>query len=137
MKEAKSPVGTSETAFEDPWALDALSAQGRALTTGDTAGWINVFQRFTACPHRELTDLGADLMRRVREMALCTLGEHALGEADHWVPVTDTWERASGIAAPVCAINGALDAPDRLAMADPLAKLVPSRQTATVSAAAH
>lgn len=101
------------------------------------AGWVDTFQRFTACPHRELADIDADLMRRVREMALGTLGEYAPGEADHRVPVTATWERVSGIAVPVCAINGARDAPDRLAMADPLAKLVPCRHTATVSAAAH
>ncbi|MFD4863012.1 alpha/beta fold hydrolase [Streptomyces atratus] len=37
----------------------------------------------------------------------------------------------------MCAINGALDAPDHLAMAGRLAKLVPGGHTATVSEAAH
>ncbi|MCX4736825.1 alpha/beta fold hydrolase [Streptomyces sp. NBC_01363] len=117
--------------------LDVVSAQGQALATDDAAGWVDAFQRFTACPHRELADIGADLMRRVRQMALGTLGEPTPVKADHRLSVTATWERVSGIAVPVYAINGALDAPDRLAMADPLAKLVPGRHTATVSAAAH
>ncbi|MFB7189180.1 alpha/beta fold hydrolase [Streptomyces sp. NPDC056230] len=45
--------------------------------------------------------------------------------------------RPPGVAVPVCAINGAPDAPDHLAMAGRLAKLVPGRHTATVPAAAH
>ncbi|MFE7332340.1 alpha/beta fold hydrolase [Streptomyces sp. NPDC057565] len=132
-----SGVGTSEPVFEDPWALDVLSAEGRALAAGDAAGWVEAFQRFVAGPHRDPADVDANLMRRVREMALGTLGKHAPGEADHRVPVTATWERAPGIAVPVCAINGALDAPDHLAMAGRLAKLVPGGHTATVPAAAH
>ncbi|MET9657595.1 hypothetical protein [Streptomyces sp. NPDC006510] len=104
---------------------------------GDEVGWVDAFQRFTAGPHRKLADMEAGLMRRVREMALGTLDNHAPGEADHQVPATTTWERAPGVAVPVCAINGALNAPDHLAMAGRLAKLVPGGHTATVPAAAH
>jgi pimeloyl-ACP methyl ester carboxylesterase len=132
-----SGVGTSEPVFEDPWALDVLSAQGQALAAGDVAGWADAFERFTAGPHRDLADVDPDVVRRVREMALGTLGKHTPGEPDHRVPVTATWERVPGIAVPVSAINGALDAPDHLAMADRLAKLAPDGRTTTVPGAAH
>ncbi|MEU0009045.1 alpha/beta hydrolase [Streptomyces sp. NPDC006314] len=132
-----SGVGTSEPVFEDPWALDVLAAQGRALSTGDVAGWADAFQRFTAGPHRDLVDVDPDVVRRVRDMALGTLGKHVPGEPDHRVPVPATWERVPGIAVPVRAINGALDAPDHLAMADRLTRLVPDGRATTVPEAAH
>ncbi|MEU5087789.1 alpha/beta fold hydrolase [Streptomyces sp. NPDC021356] len=132
-----SGVGTSEPVFEDPWALDVLAAQGRALAAGDVTGWVDAFQRFTAGPHRDLADVDPEVVRRVREMVLGTLAKHAPGEADHRVPVTATWERAPGISVPVCAINGALDAPDHLAMAERLVRLVTDGRTVTVPGAAH
>lgn len=132
-----SGVGTSEPVFEDPWALDVLAAEERALAAGDVAGWADAFQRFTAGPHRDVADVDAGVLSRVREMALGTLGKHTAGEPDHRVPVTATWERAPGIAVPVCAVNGALDAPDHLAMADRLVELVPDGRATTVPDAAH
>ncbi|MFI2645322.1 alpha/beta fold hydrolase [Streptomyces sp. NPDC018610] len=132
-----SGVGTSEPLFEDPWASAVFAAQGRALAAGDLDGWVDAFQRFTAGPHRDPADVDPEVVRRVREMALGTLGKHAPGEPDHRVPVTATWERAPGIGVPVCAINGALDAPDHLAMADRLVSLVPDGRTASVPEAAH
>ncbi|MER6981690.1 alpha/beta fold hydrolase [Streptomyces carpinensis] len=132
-----SGVGTSEPVFEDPWALDVFAAQGQALAAGDVAGWADAFQRFTAGPHRDLADVDPDVVSWVREMALGTLGKHAPGEPDHRVPVAATWERAAGIPVPVCAVNGALDAPDHLAMADRLTELVPDGRTTTVPDSAH
>ncbi|MGW5482772.1 alpha/beta fold hydrolase [Streptomyces sp. NPDC004008] len=70
-------------------------------------------------------------------MALGALAKHTPGEPDHRVPLTTTWERAADIAVPACAINGAVDAPDHLAMADRLMKLVPGGRTVTVPDAAH
>ncbi|MFD7712052.1 alpha/beta fold hydrolase [Streptomyces sp. NPDC059785] len=132
-----SGVGTSEPVFEDPWALDVLAAQGRSLAAGDVTGWVDAFQRFTAGPHRELSVVDPEVVRRIREMALNTLRKHVPGEPDHRVPIAATWERASGITVPVCAINGALDGPDHLAMAGRLTELVPDGHTTTVPGAAH
>ncbi|GAA2254058.1 hydrolase [Streptomyces ruber] len=132
-----SGVGTSEPVFEDPWALDVIAAQGRALAAGDVAGWADAFSRFTVGPHRDPAAVDPDVMRRVREMALGTVAKHTPGEPDHRVPVTATWERVPGIRVPVCAINGALDAPDHLAMAGRLTELVPDGRTVTVPDAAH
>ncbi|MFF8596816.1 alpha/beta fold hydrolase [Streptomyces sp. NPDC015220] len=132
-----SGVGTSEPVFEGPWELDVFAAQGQALAAGDAAAWVDAFQRFTAGPHRDLAEVDPGVVRRVREMALGTLGKHAPGEPDHRVPVTATWERAAGIAVPVCAINGALDSPDHLAMAHRLTGLVRDGRTVTVPDTAH
>ncbi|MGW3209953.1 alpha/beta fold hydrolase [Streptomyces sp. NPDC001135] len=132
-----SGVGTSEPVFEDPWALDVFAAQQRALVAGDVAGWVDAFQRFTAGPHRDLADVSPEVVRRVREMTLGTLAKHTPEEPDHRVPVTATWERVADIAVPVCAINGALDAPDHLAMATRLTRLVPGARTVTVPGTAH
>ncbi|MET8953338.1 alpha/beta fold hydrolase [Streptomyces sp. NPDC004393] len=132
-----SGVGTSEPVFEDPWALDVFAAQEQALAVGDVAGWVDAFMRFTVGPHRDLAAVDPDVVRRAREMTLGTLAKHTPAEPDHRVPVTATWERAADIAVPACAINGAVDAPDHLAMADRLMKLVPGGRTVTVPDAAH
>ncbi|WP_255306195.1 alpha/beta fold hydrolase [Streptomyces sp. Wb2n-11] len=132
-----SGVGTSEPAFGDSWTLDVFAAQEQALATGDATGWVDAFMRFTFGPHRGPGAVDPDVVRRVREMALGTLGKHTPDEPDHRVPVTATWERAVGIAVPACAINGAVDAPDNLAMADRLMRLVPDGRTVTLPDTAH
>ncbi|MFI2200114.1 alpha/beta fold hydrolase [Streptomyces sp. NPDC020192] len=132
-----SGVGTSEPVFEDPWVLKVFADQERALAAGDLEGWVDAFQRFTVGPHRDPADVSADVLRRIREMALNTLAKHTADEPLHRVPVTATWERAPHIAVPLCAINGALDAPDHLAMATRLTDLVPGARAVTVPGAAH
>ncbi|MEU5832828.1 alpha/beta hydrolase [Streptomyces diacarni] len=53
------------------------------------------------------------------------------------MPVTDTWQRAAGIGVPVLALNGSLESPDHLGMAERLIRAVPEGRTATVERAAH
>ncbi|MEU8033957.1 alpha/beta hydrolase [Streptomyces sp. NPDC049099] len=132
-----SGVGTSEPVFEDPWALDVFAAQQQALVAGDVAGWVDAFQRFTAGPHRDLADVAPEVVRRIAEMAHGTLAKHTPEEPDHRVPVTATWERVAGITVPVYAINGALDAPDHLAAATRLTRLVPGARAVTVPGVGH
>ncbi|MFJ5262357.1 alpha/beta fold hydrolase [Streptomyces sp. NPDC088387] len=132
-----SGVGTSEPVFEDAWSLEVLAAQQRALVAGDVAGWLDAFQRFTAGPHRRLTDVDADVLGRVRGAALRTVSKHTADEPDHRVPVGDTWKRATEIDVPVLAINGALDSPDHLAMAERLVHGVRDGRVATVPDSAH
>ncbi|MGJ5749195.1 alpha/beta fold hydrolase [Streptomyces puniciscabiei] len=132
-----SGVGTSEPVFRDPWALDVFAAQRQALAAGDLDGWVDAFNRFTVGPHRDPADAPPEVLRRVREMALATLAKHTAGEPDRRVPVTATWERAADITVPVCAINGALDAPDHLAMATRLTSLVPGAHSVSVPGTAH
>ncbi|MGW2087917.1 hypothetical protein [Streptomyces sp. NPDC001880] len=70
-------------------------------------------------------------------MSLGTLGKHAPGKAGRPVPVTATWKRAHGIAAPAYAINGALDARRCTSLCRRLAKPVRGGHTATVPTAAY
>ncbi|MFJ4685519.1 alpha/beta fold hydrolase [Streptomyces sp. NPDC088789] len=132
-----SGVGTSEPSFVDPWSLDVLAAQQRALAAGDIEGWVDAFQRYTVGPHRSADDVDPEVLRRVRAMALSTLTKHTNDETDHRVPVTDTWKRATEIAVPVLAINGAIDSPDHLGMAERLVSLVPDGRAVSVPGSAH
>ncbi|WP_163010860.1 alpha/beta fold hydrolase [Streptomyces dangxiongensis] len=132
-----SGVGTSEPVFEDPWVLGVAAAQQQALAAGDLAGWADAFVLWAAGPHRDLTGVDPDLVGRLREMGLGTLGKHTPGEPDHHVPVTRTWERVPGIEVPLIAVNGALDSPDHLAMAARLAELVPDGRTVSIPGAGH
>ena len=54
-------------------------------------------------PYRTVDDVDPDVVRRVREMSRATALKHTVGETDWHVPVTDTWARAAGITAIVCA----------------------------------
>lgn len=132
-----SGIGTSERLFTDPWTQDVVDAQQRALKEGDLEGWGDAFSRVTVGPYRAADDVDAEVVRKVREMALNTLHKHRPDEPDTRVAVTGTWERVGGIGVPVCAINGGLDAPDSLAMAERLIELVPDGRTVTVPGAAH
>ncbi|MEU2060755.1 alpha/beta fold hydrolase [Streptomyces sp. NPDC013455] len=132
-----SGVGTSEPVFEDPWVLEVVAEQQRALARADLAGWADAFVRVAAGPHREVADLDPGTVRALREMGLGTLGKHTPDEPDHHVPVTQTWERVPGIEVPLLALNGALDSADSLAMAARLVDLVPGARTAEVPGTAH
>lgn len=130
-------VGTSEPTFEDPWSLEVLAEQQRALATGDVEGWVEAHLRFAVGPHRTPEDIRQDVLRSLREMALHTVSKHTADEPDRHVPVPDTWKRAAGIDVPVLAIDGALDSPDHLAMARRLTTTVRDGRSTTVAHAAH
>lgn len=71
-------------------------------------------------------------------MSRATAAKHTLGETDWHVPVTDTWARAATITVPVLALNGALDAPDLIAMAERLTRTVAGDGRAvSIEGAAH
>ncbi|MGW9117620.1 alpha/beta fold hydrolase [Streptomyces sp. NPDC055663] len=130
-------AGTSEPEFDNPWTQGVLAAQARALGAGDIEGWIDAFVLFVAGPHRMLDDVDRAVVARVREMAARTLSKHSGGEADPRVPVPDTWARAAGIAVPVLAVNGSIDAADHLALARRLVRTVADGREVLVEGAAH
>lgn len=65
------------------------------------------------------------------------MSKHTVGEPDVIVPVHRTWERAADIAVPVLAVNGAIDSPDHIGMAERLVHTVPDGRALTVEGAAH
>ncbi|MFM9556194.1 Pimeloyl-ACP methyl ester carboxylesterase [Streptomyces sp. cf124] len=136
-----SGVGTSEPEFMDPWTKDSVARYYGTLMSGDIEGWLEVVGEAVAGPHRAVDDVDPDIVRRVRKMSRATALKHTLGEKDWHVPVTDTWARATGITAPTLAINGALDAPDLIAMAERLVTTVtavaPKSHVITIEGVGH
>ncbi|MCN9240452.1 alpha/beta hydrolase [Streptomyces sp. RY43-2] len=132
-----SGAGTSEPDFQDPWTTRSESAYWQALGAGDIDGFLDAFSLFTYGPHRTAEDVGPEVDRRVREMARSTISKHTPDEPDWSVPVTDTWARAATIDLPLLAVNGGVDAPDLIGMAERLAHTVPGGRTATIEGAAH
>jgi pimeloyl-ACP methyl ester carboxylesterase len=119
-----SGVGTSEPEFTDPWTKDSTARYYGTLMSGDIEGWLDIVGEVVAGPHRAVDDVDPEIVRRVREMSRATAAKHTVGETDWHVPVTDTWARATTITVPTLAVNGALDAPDLIAMAERLTRTV-------------
>ncbi|MCO5998906.1 alpha/beta fold hydrolase [Actinoallomurus rhizosphaericola] len=130
-------AGTSEPEFTDPWTVEALGAATAAMAAGDLEGAIDAFALFAAGPYRTLDDVDPEVLRRVREMARRTMSKHTADEGNLLIPVPETWARAARITAPLLAVNGDLDSPDHIGMAERLAGLVAHGGTATVEGAAH
>jgi pimeloyl-ACP methyl ester carboxylesterase len=129
--------GTGLPEFEDPWLLELEAGKAAAMAAGDIQGWVDGFARIAAGPHRGLEEVDPEVVRRVKEMAWRTLAKHTADEVDHSVSVPDTAARAKEIGVPVLALNGALDSPDLVAIADDLAAAVPDGRTTAVEGAAH
>jgi pimeloyl-ACP methyl ester carboxylesterase len=132
-----SGAGTSEPYFTDPWTTRTTAAWYAAMAAGDLDASVEAFTLLGAGPHRTLDDLDPDLVRRLRAMARTTMSKHTAGEPNHIVPVADTWARITSIDVPVLVINGSLDSPDHLAMADRLAAGVPDARSVTIDDVAH
>ncbi|QFQ97735.1 alpha/beta hydrolase [Streptomyces phaeolivaceus] len=133
-----SGVGTSEPEHTDPWTKDSVARYYGTLMSGDIEGWLEVVGEAVAGPYRKVDEVGPDIVRRVREMSRATAEKHTVGETDWHVPVTNTWARAATITAPTLALNGALDAPDLIAMAERLAATVAAdSHTVSIEATAH
>ncbi|GII05196.1 alpha/beta fold hydrolase [Planobispora takensis] len=132
-----SGAGTSEPYFTDPWTTRALTAWHAAMAAGDLEASIEEFMAFAAGPHRTLDDLDPEVDGRLRRMARATMSKHTADEANPVVPVRDTWERAAGIGVPVLAVNGALDSPDHIGMAERLTRVVADGRVASIEATAH
>ncbi|WP_200303772.1 alpha/beta fold hydrolase [Streptomyces adelaidensis] len=133
-----SGVGTSEPEHTDPWTKDSVTRYYGTLMSGDIEGWLDVVAEAVAGPHRAVADVDPAIVRRVREMSRHTASKHTIGERDWHVPVTDTWARAAHITVPALAINGALDAPDLVAMAERLvATVAGDSRTTSIEATAH
>ncbi|MFE5094698.1 alpha/beta hydrolase, partial [Streptomyces sp. NPDC056638] len=85
---------------------------------------VEAFTLFAAGPHRTLDDLDPEAVGRLRGMTRGTLSKHTPDEPNRLVPIHDTWERAAGIDVPVLAVNGSLDSPDHIGMAERLTRTV-------------
>ncbi|MEV0278193.1 alpha/beta hydrolase [Streptomyces sp. NPDC050610] len=132
-----SGVGTSEAEFKDPWVAGIQAELARTMASGDAAGWVDAFVRYTTGPHRSLDDVDGEVLRRIREMAERTVAKHVGSVPVLPTPVTDTWARATKIAIPVLAINGGLDSDDCVGMAERLVSGVADGRTATVEGVGH
>ncbi|MFI9785130.1 alpha/beta fold hydrolase [Kitasatospora sp. NPDC051984] len=132
-----SGAGTSEPDFTDPWTLRTWTTWQTAMAAGDLNAAVDAFTLFAAGPDRTLDELAPDVVGRLREMTHSTLSKHTAGEPDLRIPIRDTWNRATRIDVPVRAINGALDSPDHITMAERLTRAAPNGHTVTIDGTAH
>ena len=131
-------AGTSEPHFHDSWLLGVLETQAKAARAGDVAGWIEAALAFAAGPSRQLSEVDADVVRRLREMIVATLTTHVASG----VPLLPTaprrtWERLVDVQIPVLCLGGELDSSDHLAMARRVAETVPNGSWDVVPGTAH
>ena len=139
-----SGTGTSEPVFEDPWALQAFADWKAAEQRTDLQEWVDVFQRFTAGPHRTLDEVEPAVRDLVDTMARDTVQNHLRTDADGTpvpppppVPVTETWQRLERIDVPVLALCGALDGDDHRRNGRRLADAAPDGRYVELAGAAH
>ncbi|WP_067182394.1 alpha/beta fold hydrolase [Microtetraspora niveoalba] len=132
-----SGAGTSEPYFTDPWTTQVLATWHSAMAAGDLEASIERFMLFAAGPHRSLDDVDPDVTGRLRRMARATMSKHTAGEAVPLVPVRDTWDRVAGIDVPVLAVNGAIDSPDHIGMAERIAGTVADGRAISIDGTAH
>ncbi|MFB7914656.1 alpha/beta fold hydrolase [Streptomyces sp. NPDC056061] len=130
-------AGTSEPYFTDPWTANTLAGWQAALAAGDLDAAVETFTLFAAGPQRTLDDLDPEVVGRLRAMTRGTLSKHTPDEPDWLVPLHDTWERAAAIDVPVLAVNGGVDSPDHIGMAERLASTVADGRVASIDGTAH
>lgn len=132
-----SGAGTGEPEWRDPWVLANLAEWARTTAAGDVEGFVAAHLLFAAGPHRELDDVDPEMVRRLRAMALGTTAKHTGTTPLEMLPVPGAWERAAGITVPLLAVNGGLDSPDHIGMAERLAATVRNGRTVTLDGTAH
>lgn len=132
-----SGSGTSEPYFTDPWTTQAMATWNAAMAAGDLDASVEGFMLFAAGPHRSLDAVDPEVVSRLRRMTRDTMSKHHPGEPNHLTAVRDTWERLPQINVPVLAVNGAIDSPDHLGMAERLTGLVPHGRTISIEGTAH
>ncbi|MEU8205679.1 alpha/beta hydrolase [Streptosporangium sp. NPDC049046] len=132
-----SGAGTSEPYFTDPWTLQTMTAWHSAMAAGDLDASIEAFTLFAAGPYRTLDDLDSDVVARLRRMTGDTMSKHTADEPNLLVQVRDTWERAATIDVPLLAVNGTVDSPDHIGMAERLAHTVANGRVIPVEGTAH
>lgn len=132
-----SGTGTSEPYFTDPWTTQTFATWTSAMAAGDLDTSVETFIQFAAGPHRTLNEVDPSVVHRLRQMATDTMSKHAVDEPNWLIPVADTWARATTIDVPVMAINGALDSPDHIGMAERLVRTVTNGRATSIDGTAH
>ncbi|MFE7396775.1 alpha/beta fold hydrolase [Streptomyces sp. NPDC057557] len=132
-----SGAGTSEPYFTDPWTTGTWAAWQAAMAAGDLDASAEAFTGVARGPHPRLGAGAAAAFGRLREMTRGTLSKHTPDEPNWLVPIRDTWERAAAIDVPVLAINGALDSPDHIGMAERLTRTVADGRAVSIEGTAH
>ncbi|PJN23098.1 hypothetical protein CG736_25430 [Kitasatospora sp. CB02891] len=94
------------------------------------------FTLFAAGPDRTLDDLAPDVVARLRDMTHSTRSKHTADEPDLRIPVHDTRNRAARIDVPVPAVNGAVDSPDHLGMAERLTRTAANGRAVSIDGTA-
>lgn len=130
-------AGTSEPYLTDPWTTQTMTTWHSAMAAGDLDASIEAFTLLAVGPYRTIDDLAPDTVNRLRHMARGTMSKHAVGEPSYLIPVHDTWNRLTEIKVPVLAINGSIDSPDHIGMAERLTGTVANGRTFSIDGTAH
>ncbi|MEJ8672182.1 MULTISPECIES: alpha/beta fold hydrolase [unclassified Streptomyces] len=130
-------AATGEFQYTDAWTRALQAEMAGKLAAGDAEGWLDAFMKVVPGEHRSLSDVDQDILRLMRDMAGNTLSKHTPGEKDWFVPVTDTFARASEIAVPLLTLNGGLEPADMLAAAERLAATVRDGRAEVIEGVGH
>jgi pimeloyl-ACP methyl ester carboxylesterase len=117
-------AATGEFQYTDPWTRALQAEMASALAAGDVERWLESFARVVPGPSRTVADVDPEILRLITDLARGTLAKHTPGEKDWFVPVTDTFARATEITVPLLTVNGGLEPDDMLAAAERLATTV-------------
>ncbi|MEY9925456.1 pimeloyl-ACP methyl ester carboxylesterase [Catenulispora sp. GP43] len=131
-----SGAGTSEPEFVDDWTGQTLAQVWPPLFAGDVPGALKIWNKFTAGPHRELSDLDPAIPALIDEMTTKTWAKHT--DAKDWSShAEDTWARAARLTVPVMAVIGGADSDDHRHNAERLADSVADARKITIADTAH
>lgn len=133
-----SGAGTSEPEFTDPWTNDVLAEFGALMGTGRAEPAIDAFIAFTTGPSRTLDHVDPEVVRRLYEMMRASFAKHTVGEPK-WMmsPPADPWARVPDLTIPLHAVNGDLDSPDHIAMAERAVALAGTGTAHLIEGTAH
>lgn len=113
-----SGAGAGEPQWRDPATRDLLARWRRAEEDRDPQEWMRIFFALGFGIDRPLDDVDPAVLAHVRAMTVATLEHHVPdGPPVLPTPVPDAAARARGLALPVLAVVGLLDAPDHQRMA--------------------
>ncbi|MFD2350069.1 alpha/beta fold hydrolase [Nonomuraea ferruginea] len=132
-----SGAGTSEPYFTDPWTTRAMATWHAGMAAGDLDASVEGFMLFAAGPHRSLGELDAEVVSRLRRMAMETMSKHGAERARPPRPGARHLGTRPHHRRPRAGRQRRRRLPDHIGMAERLAGAVADGRATSIDGAAH